>query len=87
MLNMQKSIQKKMIGILRRGLSAAGVVIYRRSVETDSDLQNSKIVRYLNIDLVLDVGANEGQYALSLRRNKYEGEILSIEPIPEASDT
>ena len=73
-----------MIRILRIVLKKLGIVAHRRTVESDSDLQNARIVNHLNIDLVIDVGANTGQYANGLRSCDYEGAILSLEPIPEA---
>ena len=35
------------------------------------------------IDLVIDAGANRGQYARVLREEGWAGPIVSIEPIPE----
>ncbi len=44
------------------------------------------LLRHQGIDLVLDVGANEGQFAVGLRDAGYAGEIVSFEPIPSVYD-
>ena len=36
------------------------------------------------IDLVIDVGAHEGEYAERLRAGGFEGQIVSFEPVPRA---
>jgi FkbM family methyltransferase len=47
-------------------------------------LVRQRVFRNLNIDLVVDVGANEGQFAREIRRYSYDGEIISFEPTSAA---
>ena len=42
----------------------------------------SWLLKRYRIDCVLDIGANTGQFAQGLRRNGYQGHILSFEPVP-----
>ena len=45
-----------------------------------------ELFRQLDINCVLDVGANMGQYATGLRKAGYAGHILSFEPVRECFD-
>lgn len=48
------------------------------------ELPLSQFLRRFGVDLVIDVGANEGQFGSLLRSLGYEGRILSVEPSSEA---
>lgn len=55
----------------------------RRARPTHEDFP--RLVHFLaqrNIDLVLDVGANRGQFVSALFDAGYQGEVVSFEPIP-----
>lgn len=40
----------------------------------------SHFLKKFNVNIVIDVGANEGQYAMRIRNDGYTGHILSFEP-------
>lgn len=46
-------------------------------------LHTIELINRHNIDLVIDVGANMGQFAIELRNSGYSGQIISFEPLIE----
>ena len=72
---------KKTIKKLSRSL---GIDLKRYNVQTSEDARMQQLLDYHKIDLVLDVGANVGQYAKSLRDLGYSGRIVSFEPLSSA---
>lgn len=65
-----------MKSFIRGLLRPLGVDIVRINQHKISDF-----VREREINLVLDVGANEGQFGQSLREHNYNGRIISFEPV------
>jgi FkbM family methyltransferase len=56
-------------------------------IHKSQDRRASALFSLLGIDLLIDIGANRGQYALSRRASGYKGEILSFEPLSTAHAT
>lgn len=83
-----------MLGIVRIPLAKAksllrraGIEVNRRTIHTSTDLQLDRLLRHCGIELVLDVGANSGQYAARLRAHGYSGRIVSFEPLADAHES
>jgi FkbM family methyltransferase len=61
-------------------LEPRGLEIVHRRVENDPSRQLSLALQHHQIRLIIDVGANAGQYAQDVFRSGYEGALHSIEP-------
>lgn len=66
---------------IRRCLSKRGIRVDRMSVVNSPDLRLVAMLSTHQVDLVIDVGANTGGYAQSLRTAGFRGRILSFEPL------
>ena len=60
---------------------AFGYEMVKRSKHPTSNSHIINLINHNNIDVILDVGANVGQFGLMLRNEGYKGEIHSFEPV------
>jgi FkbM family methyltransferase len=69
---------------IRAILHRTGFDFIRYDADRFAELRRPPLMRERRIDLVLDVGANDGQYGEGLRRSGYGGRIVSFEPLASA---
>jgi FkbM family methyltransferase len=70
-----------MTSLLNRVLRRVGLSVHRFRPVVFPDAQLSALLRSRGVNLVLDVGANVGQYGATLRQNGYTERIVSFEPL------
>ncbi len=61
-----------------------GILVRKYNAGTSENLRRVKLLQKFNIDMLLDVGANTGQYAQSLFDNGFGGRVVSFEPLTSA---
>jgi FkbM family methyltransferase len=69
---------------VKRALRRLGYDIVQFRPSSSDAAKLSALLRHAGIDLVLDVGANEGQFAHELMDGGYGGRIVSFEPLRDA---
>lgn len=65
-------------------LHKVGYDYQRYNPRNSTEFQLLRILEQNGVELVIDVGANIGQYAISLLEFNYEGNIISFEPLTDA---
>jgi FkbM family methyltransferase len=68
-------------GQIKHLLQRAGIAVGRYPNSRDAECVRQQLLTHLGVDLVLDVGANTGQYGLELIRSGYRGRLVSFEPV------
>lgn len=77
---MTKSIRSVLSYVLRATLARFNRTLVASNAHWISENYIFNRIAKLSPDMVLDIGANEGQFAIKLRESGYRGHIISFEP-------
>ena len=80
-------INDSFLSFIKKTFKIFGILIRKISPSSDPGCLISTILRNENITYILDIGANTGQFGKEIRLNKYNGYILSFEPLSDAYKT
>lgn len=82
MKNRTKKVIRKIGVRLSRNYFVSNIL--KNTYRTYDIVRRMRIINYYNIDTLLDIGANIGQYALDMRGIGYKKRIISFEPLKSA---
>lgn len=71
---------------LKTVLNRIGIEAHRYNPSASKSARLIAALRTYKIDLVFDVGANDGQFAREIRAGGYSGQIVSVEPMTSAHE-
>lgn len=74
----------KVNAVIKSAAAAFGCTIQRISAYSSPMIRLAMLLRQLETKVVIDIGANEGQFAADLRAAGYLGRIVSVEPLTAA---
>jgi FkbM family methyltransferase len=80
-VSLRRGARTAFTGRVRRLATRAGLDVRRLRPDASHTARRMRLLRDEGVDLVLDVGANAGQYARELRIGGYGGRIWSFEPL------
>jgi FkbM family methyltransferase len=72
--------------LLRKLANRFGIDVHRHRPAASEHGRLSTMLASHGVNLVLDVGANTGQFARSIREAGYKGRIVSFEPLSDAHE-
>ena len=69
---------------IRKSARKLGIEVHRYDIAHSLDARVLALIKHHRVDLVIDVGANDGGYGTVLREGGYKGPIVSFEPLSQA---
>ena len=79
----KRSLVSSLLSTANRCTRPFGISLSGHPAPTTLDWHLKTLLEYQSINCVLDVGANQGQFAQRLRQLGYRDRIVSFEPVPE----
>lgn len=70
--------------VVKSAFKSLGLEVHRYSANASPTAQTVSALKHYEIDLIFDIGANQGQFASQIRNGGYLGEIVSFEPLLDA---